>query len=148
MCQNAISLEEARKRAMTELADEWGPARLLGLPYETLQTISNITGKSTGELIGGRKGTCVGCPFETTESSEQAQNYGCLPTPGDIIRMKRDTGHNWACHDDASKVCAGLCHEARDHQLDLSHGNLISYETWYQKGEEAAIEEANNKENA
>lgn len=148
MCQKNVALEEASKRAMTELVAEWGPARLLDLPYETLQTISTITGKSTGELIGGRKGTCVGCPFETTESSEQAQNYGCLPTPGEIIAMKRESGHNWACHDDASRVCAGLCHDAKRHNLDLSHGNLISYETWYLKGQEAAIEEANNKDQA
>ncbi|KWU17966.1 hypothetical protein AS149_14675 [Burkholderia cenocepacia] len=93
--------------------------------------------------MGGRKGTCPGCPFETTEVSEQAQNYGCLPTPWEIIEMKRTSGHNWSCHSDGSKVCAGLCHEAKSHGLDLSTGNLISYETWYQQGPEAAIKQAN-----
>jgi hypothetical protein len=146
MCKAAMTLAEAKKNVLTEIVAEMGPGALQELPYEMLQKISEVTGQSTGELIGGRKGTCPGCPFECTDVSEQAQNYGCLPSPGEIIQMKRDSGHNWSCHSDESKVCAGLCHEAKEHKLDLSHGNLISYETWYREGPEAAIEQANHQE--
>lgn len=96
------------------------------------------------EIEQGLRGTCGGCPFNdgiTTEAS-LAQNYGCLPTGYDIIKMKRESGHNWACHDDESKVCAGLCHSSKDAQLDLSTGGLVRYSSWYHAGEAAALEEA------
>ena len=96
---------------------------------------------SEGELGGGLKGTCGGCPFNAglTEEADQAQNYGCLPSPGDIIQMKRQTGGTWACHSDESRMCAGLCHAAKPAQLDLSTGALVSYRTWYHEGPEAAL---------
>lgn len=93
---------------------------------------------------GGHKGSCVSCPFNDnlTEEASQAQDYGCLPSGYDIIKMKRRTGHNWACHDDENKVCAGLCHAANPKELDLSQGDLVRYSSWYRVGEEAALEEA------
>lgn len=99
---------------------------------------------SDGEAAGGHKGSCLCCPFNApfVEEAAQAENYACLPTGADIVQLKRLTGQNWACHDDESKVCAGLCAVAKDSGLDLSKGGKIRYSTWYHQGEAAAIEQA------
>lgn len=106
---------------------------------------NQTTNPAHAEDLGGLKGACPGCPFNEglTDEASRAQNYGCLPTAYDIIRLKRDTGHNWACHDNENATCAGLCHSAKEQSLDLSKGNLVRYSSWYHAGEEAAIEEAN-----
>lgn len=96
------------------------------------------------DRLSARKGTCTSCPFNDglTEAASNAQNLGCLPTPFDIIQMKRESGQNWACHDDETKVCAGLCHQAKEASLDLSEGGLIRYSSWYHAGQDEALEEA------
>ncbi len=96
------------------------------------------------DRLSAQKGTCVSCPFNDgyTHSASEAQNLGCLPSPYDIIQMKKASGQNWACHDDESKVCAGLCHSAKDQGLDLSQGGLIRYSSWYYAGQDEAVEEA------
>ncbi|GAA4878959.1 hypothetical protein GCM10023310_68820 [Paenibacillus vulneris] len=96
---------------------------------------------------------CNHCPFAFTDASEEFQNYGCLPSPWDIIQMKRKSGHNWACHENENKLCQGLKDHVQYHQenncvdrmrdIDLSRGGLISYETWFHEGEEEAIKKAN-----
>ena len=75
----------------------------------------------------GFKGTCPGCPFNEgmNEEGTMAQTYGCLPSGGEILQMKRETGNNWACHDDASKVCTGLCLHAKENNFDMTKGALI-----------------------
>jgi hypothetical protein len=97
-----------------------------------------------GELAGGLKGTCVACPFNVafTEEAAKVWNYGCLPDTPHIIQMKKTSGHNWACHSNENKVCAGLCHVAKDLGLNLSEGGLIRPSTWEIDGEEAALNEA------
>jgi len=54
------------------------------------------------------KGACGGeaCPVNYgNEATEMSQNYGCLPSPRDIIEMRALHGLTWACHDDTSKPC-------------------------------------------
>lgn len=53
-------------------------------------------------------GMCNSCPFNYTEESMMVQNYGCLRSKQDILKLKDETGHNWACHSNNKKVCGGL----------------------------------------
>ena len=89
-------------------------------------------------------GGCVTCPFSSNDQAAEVQKYGCLPEPVDIVRMKRESGHNWACHGDESVMCGGFArYVTRRHpDLDLKQGGLISYTTWYREGEAAALREA------
>lgn len=76
---------------------------------------------------GGFKGTCSSCPFNEgmNEDGTMTQNLGCLPSAGEVLQLKRETGNNWACHSDDSKVCTGLCLHAKEYDFDMSKGVLI-----------------------
>lgn len=102
--------------------------------------------------------SCETCPFAFTEASEMVQNYGCLPEPHDIIRMKRESGHNWSCHNNSKKKCQGFIDFIKEEQkhewrkddfadIDTSKGGIISYDTWENKGEAEAIREAEENQN-
>ncbi|MFP7486270.1 hypothetical protein SFC65_19090 [Priestia filamentosa] len=88
-----------------------------------------------------RSAGCVTCPFSFSEEAEIVQNYGCLPSAYDIMQMKEKSGHNWACHGNETVLCQGFADHIKQYRsdLDINKGNLISYEIWYQKGEEEAL---------
>lgn len=93
-------------------------------------------------------GGCMSCPFAHSDEAEMAQNYGCLPTPQQIVEMKEKSGHNWACHSDETVLCGGFAKYIKRNRPDLNinEGQLISYETWDHEGEAKDIQEANSRE--
>lgn len=74
------------------------------------------------------------CPFAFSEESEIVQNYGCLPSPIQIVNMRVKHGKTWACHTEPTKPCLGalkhLKNEGLPHKVvDL---NLITEQSdWH-----------------
>lgn len=91
-------------------------------------------------------GGCMTCPFSFNEESEIVHNYACLPTGYDIIELKKKTNQNWTCHGDETVICGGYAKYLKENhpKLSIKEGGLISYETWYIKGEKMAVVEAKN----
>lgn len=92
---------------------------------------------------------CSACPFALTDESESVQNLGCLPTPGEILQMKRQCGHNWSCHEstpEKPKLCAGMVEWVSEMpsavDIDIKSGGLIRYDDWWRHGPEAAMKMA------
>lgn len=55
-----------------------------------------------------RKCCTVGaCPLAYNEVSENAQQYGCLPSGFDIVVMKIKYNRTWACHSNPTQPCLG-----------------------------------------
>lgn len=61
------------------------------------------------------------CPFSGTDSSEQAQNYGCLPSPYEIVQMAVKHGRKWACHDNPEKPCKGAIQHIAEQKIDVTY---------------------------
>lgn len=78
--------------------------------------------------------SCEHCPFAFTEASETVQNYGCLPTPQDIMQMKARDNINWECHEHAGRLCAGFAVECAERGIDIKSGRAGSYVRWYHDG--------------
>lgn len=62
-----------------------------------------------------------GCPFADSEESEIIQNYGCLPTPHEIVNMAVNHGRKWACHSNPSKPCKGAMKYIKDNNIKVSY---------------------------
>lgn len=80
---------------------------------------------------------CDACPFNCTEVSAMAYNYGCLPTTQEIMMLKRDTGKNWPCHDDETRVCSGFASMAKQEGVEIKGAEIGSYKRWFHGGAEA-----------
>lgn len=58
------------------------------------------------------------CPFAYTDESETIQNYGCLPTPQEIMNMRINHGKTWACHSNPTQPCVGAIQTLKQKGLD------------------------------
>lgn len=74
--------------------------------------------------------SCVTCPFSFTHEAENLCNLGCLPSVYEIMQIKKETGLNWACHDDESKICGGYVEFANDKGIDYKSGGLAVLSKW------------------
>lgn len=84
-------------------------------------------------ILNGCDG-CEACPFSINETAEMAQNLGCLPSLQDVLRMAREKGRPWGCHEDETKVCRGYASVAVQVGMPV-RGQPISYSKWYREGE-------------
>jgi hypothetical protein len=79
-----------------------------------------------------RKGiSCIECPFrDGEEEASIVQNYGCLPTKFDMIKMLEGKDVAISCHRNEKISCHGLS-KARN----TVGKKVLPYETWYRIGE-------------
>lgn len=85
---------------------------------------------------------CISCPFNLgSEDSEYAQNLGCLPTPKEVLQLKDDTGHNWACHHNNKRPCQGLAkhRDVKTGGLYILPGTNAEFKSWKPEDQEPII---------
>jgi len=64
-----------------------------------------------------RKGMCYGCPWDYgSEATENAYNWGCLPSVAEATQLSKAEGKAWACHEEPNKLCCGY---AADNKADI-----------------------------
>ena len=79
-------------------------------------------------LLAGCDG-CTTCPFTIGPEAEQAQNFGCLPTPGELLDLAETTGRAWECHGEPGRVCRGYASVAKPLGLP-TRGTLNTLSRW------------------
>lgn len=72
---------------------------------------------------------CNDCPFNdgVTEEACQAQNWGCLPTKEEMVRIHEHYGVSLSCHERQYMACIGL-----SEVVDTDEDKVCSYSDWYQ----------------
>ena len=75
---------------------------------------------------------CIACPFRDGETIEatQGQNWGCLPSAGEMIEGVEKRGLSLSCHDDNERVCRGLVEAVPE----AAFKPIKSHEEWYRNG--------------
>jgi len=118
-------LDEELYQTVRELAKQYPIHLVTNLPRKPLSWTDTVFLVPTDPVHGGLKGTCETCPFNEplNEHAAKAQDYGCLPSAGEIMQMKILKNRNWGCHSH-DHVCVGLCHGAKHQGLDMNSGTL------------------------
>ena len=72
---------------------------------------------------------CSGCPFldGITDEASQNQNYGCLPSNGDMLRHFDQKGVSISCHRKGDLLCGGLL----EHRPEAADKPILDYTNWY-----------------
>lgn len=83
---------------------------------------------------------CSSCPYTMSDEAEQAINWGCVPTIGEIHEIAREHNVTWGCHG-MERACVGFVEACKETGID-SNTPVISYNTWANDGIEKAVEEA------
>lgn len=96
---------------------------------------------------------CSGCPFNFfSKESEQAQNYGCLPTPYEIKRIYEELDGVWGCHETSKedgnlKPCIGFVNWMKKNgsPIKIIGKTIVDYSIWYKEPEYFRLKNLENQ---
>lgn len=71
---------------------------------------------------------CIACPFNDglTDEATQGQNYGCLPSPTDMLKLWDEQQIALSCHGKQDIACRGLAATR-----NVTNGEILAYGKWY-----------------
>jgi len=77
------------------------------------------------------KSMCDDCPWNFySAGSQMAQNYGCLPSPQEMVRINDEEGYALSCHENKSCICKGLAAQLKKNGKRI--GMLKPHSDWYE----------------